>query len=126
MTWFRKIKQKYKERIRNLKGIQGYSTEYSVSARLGKHYCHVCHELLTIKRNKRVVNSESEEAKGFDFSSGEGRMIGNISFSWDVYHCAKCDFEISVREQRQYERGFKLEAFLNASDSFGGNTGKFI
>ena len=103
-TWFGKMKQKQKDWIRNLKGIQGYSASYSISGRIGKHYCHTCNELLKIIRVEKVVNSESEEAKDFDFSFDEGRKIGNVKFSRDIYYCAKCDSEISIRDQRQYER----------------------
>ena len=103
-TWFGNMKQQRKEWIRNLKGIHGFSTSYSISGRIGKHYCQVCNELLVVKRREKIVNSESEEAKDFDFSFDGGRKIGNIKFSWDVYYCAKCDSEISIKDQRKYER----------------------
>jgi len=103
-VWFQNMNQKRKERIRNLKGIQGYSKSYSISARIGEHYCRVCNELLKINRNDKIINSESDEAEDFDFSFDESRKIGNIKFSWDVYHCAKCDLYISTKEQRRYER----------------------
>ena len=95
--------KKGKAWIRNWKGIQGYSNSHSISARKGKHYCHVCNELLKISRKEKVVNSESEEAKDFDFYIGEGYTMGNVKFSWDVYYCEKCDSEISIDNQRRYE-----------------------
>ena len=103
-TWFGKMKQNQKEWIRNLRGIQGFSVSYSISGRIGKHYCHACNEMLEIKRCEKIVNSESEEAKDFDFSFDQGSKIGNVKFSQDVYYCAKCDSEISIKDQKKYER----------------------
>jgi len=102
------MNEKAKNRIRNLEGLQGHKKNYSISARMGKHYCPKCKVLLQIKRKERVVNSESEEAKDFDFSSGglafgPSRAIGNVKFTWDVFYCEKCDLEISIKNMKIYE-----------------------
>ena len=96
--------EKLKKWIRNWEGIHGIKKDISIPARVGKHYCPVCRELLQIKNKSRVVNSESEEAKDYDFSTGDTCLTGNIKFIFDVFYCAKCNMEISVREQRAYER----------------------
>ena len=90
--------KKFKDRIRDWEDIQGYSSSYSISARMGKHYCPDCNGLLTVERISKVVNSESEEAKDFDFDGiNEGRKIGNVEFTWDVYYCASCDVGFTLK-----------------------------
>ena len=62
-----------------------------------KHYCPVCNEELKKVKVSRIVNSKSEEAKDFDFSSsGEGYMIGNVKFIWTEFTCAKCRQNYSI------------------------------
>ena len=91
-----------------LTGIQGYSHEYNFSIRFRKYYCPMCDELLKIKKVSKVVNSESEEAKDYDFriSAGEGdrRIRGNVEFSREVLHCQKCDVEVSAEDAKKYKR----------------------
>jgi len=97
--------KKIKNWIRNLEGIQGYSSSGSISMRVGKHYCPMCHGLLQVIRKSRIVNSESEEAKDFNFSGVDGGyMIGNVKFTWDVCFCEQCNHEISTGDMYRYER----------------------
>jgi len=100
------FKNDIKNEIRNIQGIQGHKRYYSIFARLGKHYCPYCYNLLQLKRKKQIVNSESEEAKDFDFTlMFEGSNLhGNIEFTWDLLYCKHCDLEISVRDMKNYER----------------------
>ena len=105
----KKWQEELNDETRNLSGVQGHQSIYSLSARIGKHYCPYCYELLQVVKKSQIVNSESEEAKDFDFSgsnSGDisgGRLRGNIKFTWDVYYCAKCNIEISIKDMRYYE-----------------------
>ena len=99
-----RLRERYSNWVRSWDGIQGYRKTYSISARIGDHFCPYCGELLQLKKKKQVVNSESEEAINFDFSGMEGGMVGNIEFNWDVFYCAKCDTEISVQDMSSYER----------------------
>ena len=75
-------------------------------ARLGKHYCMYCHELLEVIEKSKMVNYKSKEAKDFNFNwFGVGNyMIGNIKFTWDEYYCPKCNENFSIREISIYER----------------------
>jgi len=100
--------KKLQQWIRNWKGIQGWSRNYSISARIGKHYCPNCQSLLTLKEKNRVVNSASEEANYFDFHNVDNYMIGNVKFIWDVYYCEKCNLETSVKDIRIIERKQKM------------------
>jgi len=90
--------------IRNWKGIQGWSRSGSISTRIGKHYCPHCQRLLIVKTKNQVVNSESEEAKYFNFHTSDSHMMGNVKFVWDVYYCEKCNLEISIKDIRANER----------------------
>ena len=67
------------------------------------------------KKVKRVVNSRSEEAKDFDFSAGAGteliggRLVGDVEFTWYVYHCVNCDIEITNKDMRKFEQDGKMK-----------------
>lgn len=119
-----KIGDRYHNWIRNMDGVQGFQIEHSYSARIGKHYCPYCHSLLQVKQKKQIVNSESEEAKNFDFSSGGEALIGNIEFKWDIFYCEHCNKEIPTGDIYQYERVLKkkggyvnFDAFIKDRDS---------
>jgi len=95
------MNKRIKEWIKNWKGVQGYKKRHSIRARKRKYYCPKCHEQLIVIKKEQIVNSESEEAKNFDFSTGiggteSGRMIGNIRFIWDMFYCSKCDIEYDI------------------------------
>ncbi len=47
---------------------------------LKKHDCPICGRLLRKVKISKVVNSNSEEAKDFDFSNGDTYLTGNIKF----------------------------------------------
>lgn len=65
----------------------------SLLMKWGKHHCPVCGEKLKKVKISKIVNSRSEEAKGYDFSSpgGDGYMIGNVKFIWTEFSCVKCN-----------------------------------
>ncbi|MBQ2770607.1 MAG: hypothetical protein IJF41_05170 [Clostridia bacterium] len=70
-----------------------------------KHYCPVCNEKLKKVKISRIVNSRSEEAKDFDFSSsGDGYMTGNVKFVWTEFACSDCTRNFSVNEIYDYEK----------------------
>ena len=98
---------KYRQRFRDLDGIQGYCADFDISARIKKHYCPYCKSLLQVKRKAQIVNSESEEAKGFNFYIYGGGSGGNYKFSWDVFYCINCDKEMSIGSIVDYEKELK-------------------
>ena len=57
-TWYKKMLEKRKERIRNLKGIQGFSTTRNYSARWGCYFCPDCNDMLSVEEKEKVVNSD--------------------------------------------------------------------
>ena len=97
----------WNESVRHMKGIQGYRWQYTTL--LKNYYCPYCRTFLRVVRETRVVNSASEEAKDFDFSSAmEGSsMIGNVQFSFDAFYCPKCDARINITKMLKYELDVK-------------------
>ena len=72
--------------------------------RFKKHHCPACNGLLTTIKLSKVVNSESKEAKNFDFSSGDTYMSGNIKFIWTEFLCSACEKTYSSHEIREREK----------------------
>ena len=86
--------------------IHGVKREWSRPfwVRFKKHYCPTCMNLLTTTKVSKIVNSNSEEAKDYDFSSGDTYMIGNIKFIWTEFLCAACGKTYSLQEIRENEK----------------------
>jgi hypothetical protein len=72
--------------------------------RFKKHFCPICNELLSPIKVSNVVNSESKEAKEFDFALSDGYMIGNIKFIWNEFSCKTCNKNYSVNEIKKTEK----------------------
>lgn len=51
------------------------------------------------------MNSRSEEAKNYDFSTEDGRMIGTVDFRNPYFACPNCHAEFSVEELWKMEKG---------------------
>lgn len=86
--------------------IDGVKNEsvFSFWARFKKHYCPECKGRLITTKASKIVNSNSDEAKNFDFSLGDTYMIGNIKFIWTEFKCFACDKTYSMKEIRQSEK----------------------
>ena len=89
--------------------IHGVKREWSRPfwVRFKKHYCPTCMNLLTTTKVSKIVNSNSEEAKDYDFSSGDTYMIGNIKFIWTEFLCDACGKTYSLQEIRENEKKTK-------------------
>ena len=89
--------------------IQGIKREASrpLWARLKKHDCPQCGGRLALVKNSKVVNSESEEGKNFDFSSGDVYLVGNVKFVWDEFQCPTCGKAFSLDKIRSFEKRAK-------------------
>ena len=74
---------------------------------LKKHYCPACNSKLKPTKVAKVVNSKSEEAKNFDFSSGNGYLVGNVKFIWTELYCGRCDKSFSINSIYQAEKQVK-------------------
>lgn len=71
---------------------------------LKKHYCPYCNERLEKTKAETVVNSNSEEAKNYDFSNGDGFYTGNVKFIKTAFRCNKCDKTYSIKELKNSEK----------------------
>ena len=71
---------------------------------LKKHYCPYCNERLEKIKTETVVNSDSEEAKNYDFSSGEGFYTGNVKFIKTEFRCNKCGKTYNIKELKNSEK----------------------
>ena len=71
-----------------------------------KPFCPLCGEKLQKIKISKIVHSQSEEAKDYDFSSpgGDGYMIGNVKFIWTEFYCDKCDKNFSINSIYQTEK----------------------
>ena len=72
---------------------------------LKKHHCPDCNSLLNKIKVSKIVNSESSEAKDFDFETLDNFMIGNVKFIWTEFKCPRCGKQINVEEMKQIEKG---------------------
>lgn len=68
-----------------------------------KHYCPQCKALLKTVKVSKIVNSQSPEAKDFDFSCGDGFLTGDVKFTWKELECPTCNRHLTVREMKQLE-----------------------
>lgn len=68
-----------------------------------KHYCPQCGKLLKPVKVSKIVNSESPEAKNFDFNLGDSFMVGDVEFIWKEFRCPDCKRIISIDEMRKIE-----------------------
>ena len=102
----------YRERIKGVNGFK-YMPEPWFYVKRQKHHCPLCKGDVKLIEKNRVVNSESPEAKNYDFRlpSGDtmGYTFGNIRFIWRVFYCEACDEETTIQEMKQYEmKQYKL------------------
>ena len=57
-----------------------YTVTHPIFVFMKKHFCPHCKAALTVETAHHLVNSRSEEAKNYDFSTEDGRMIGTVDF----------------------------------------------
>ena len=101
-----KISQSYaiirKKRGAIFMKIHGVKREWSYPIFcMKKHYCPYCNERLEKTKTETIVNSKSEEAKNYDFSNGDGFLVGNIKFIRTVFRCNKCDKTYTIKEVKE-------------------------
>ena len=69
-----------------------------------KHFCLNCKTVLKRKEREVVVNSESEDAKGYDFSCVDTYLHGNIKFVTFYFECPSCMTTYEIRELKTLEK----------------------
>lgn len=69
-----------------------------------KHFCPKCKTRLILLHTSKIINSNSEEAKEYDFSVGDTFFVGDVEFRTGYFHCSGCQLDISFQEMKKYER----------------------
>ena len=69
-----------------------------------KHYCPACGTKLSRVKTSKTVNSNSPEAKDYDFTLGDSFMAGDVEFVWKEFYCPTCKNRISIDEMRRIEK----------------------
>ena len=72
-----------------------------------KHFCPKCGRRLSVVKNAKVVDSASEEAKQYDFSCGDGFMVGNVKFIFTEFRCKACKKRYSIDEIKRNDRSMR-------------------
>ena len=71
------------------------------------HFCPKCKAILELKKREVVVNSESEEAKDYDFSCVDTYLRGTIKFVTFHFECPNCRTVFEIRELKKIEKALK-------------------
>lgn len=71
---------------------------------LKKHYCPVCGKLLIKTKVSKIVNSNSQEARDFDFHTLDNYMIGDVKFVWTEFECVDCNRNYPIEEMKRMEK----------------------
>lgn len=74
---------------------------------LVKHDCPHCKNRLKTIKVTKIVNSNSPEAKEYDFNFSRGPrnlvVTGDVKFTWKEFQCKKCNKNFTVQEIRNIE-----------------------
>ena len=65
---------------------------------LKKHYCPKCNEKLKVVKEFKIINSNSAEAKNYDFSMVDTYLSGDVKFIFKKLECTKCKVRFSAEE----------------------------
>lgn len=79
-------------------GIQYFND--NVLYMMKKHYCPFCNTRLKKVKVSCIVNSDSPEAKDFDFTD----LCGNVKFVWKEFECEQCKKHFTVKEMKKFEK----------------------
>lgn len=74
-----------------------------------KHFCPKCWEKLELRYISKIVNSNSTEAKDYDFSVGDTFLVGDVEFRTRYFYCPKCRLDISLQEMKKFEKDKRKE-----------------
>ena len=83
--------------------IKGYSfkCENPFFVYFKKHYCPCCGNRLVRQKVSKVIHSDSEEAKNYDFEVADITVKGNMKFTHIVLSCDACKKTFTVKELKR-------------------------
>lgn len=71
---------------------------------LKKHYCPYCKAKLKIKHKREIVNSNSDNAREYDFSIGDTFLTGDVEFRTKCFYCPECKLYLSFDDIKKAEK----------------------
>lgn len=69
-----------------------------------RHACPKCGGKVELRFVSKIVNSQSPEAKDYDFSVGDTYFIGDVEFRTRYFYCPQCLLDISFHDMKKYEK----------------------
>jgi len=69
-----------------------------------KHYCPQCNKRVSIKYSSIIINSDSPEAKNYDFCVGDTFLTGDVEFKLQFFYCDSCQLQISCEDMKKSEK----------------------
>lgn len=69
-----------------------------------KHFCTDCGIKLKKVVLSKIVNSNSPEAKNYDFHTFDNYMVGNVKFIWTAFQCPNCNRQFTIEEMKDIEK----------------------
>ena len=66
-----------------------------------KHYCPGCNNRLLRQKVSKIIHSDSEEAKNYDFEVADITVKGNMKFTHIEFHCPSCQRNYSIKETKE-------------------------
>ena len=71
---------------------------------LKKHRCPCCGEKLLRKKVSKIIHSDSEDAKHYDFEIADTTVKGNVKFTHIEFFCPACQKQYTVKEIKNKQR----------------------
>ena len=71
------------------------------------HFCPACNSQLEKIKTETIVNSKSEDAKNYDFSLGDGFLVGNVKFIRTAFRCSTCNHTYTIGQLKEAESAKK-------------------
>ena len=78
----------------------GFKCEHLFYTFFKKHYCPNCGNKLSKKKASAVINSESPEAKNYDFEVADITVKGGMKFTYIEFFCNQCHKYYTVKEAK--------------------------
>ena len=79
----------------------GFKCEHLFYIFLKKHYCPNCGNKLLRKKVSAVINSESPEAKDYDFEVADVTVKGDMKFTHLELYCNQCNKYYTIKEVKK-------------------------
>ena len=82
--------------------VKGYSfkCERPFFVYFKKHYCPHCNSKLVRQKASKIIHSDSEEAKKYDFEVADITVKGNMKFTHIEFFCPECQRNYTVKEMK--------------------------